>query len=149
MCFIQKAKDKKGINHALNIFTLKYWHWDIFLIMSSLLGKAILCSLLMSWWSWGAEQIFRPIAFACPEWIRRLGPYVIQLRSIHQEYTIYWCIVWLELDLCDIYTGWFFFTGSALKVLSVEDGKIPTKKVKVGVKTSHILCDIPLLSLFC
>ena len=42
-----------------------------------------------------------------------------------------------------------FLTGSALKVLSVEDGKIPTKKVKVGVKTSHILCDIPLLSLFC
>ena len=45
-------------------------------------------------------------------------------------------------------TGWFFLTGSALKVLSVEDGKIPTKKVKVGVKTSHILCDIPSLSLF-
>ena len=44
--------------------------------------------------------------------------------------------------------GGFFLTGSALKVLSAEDGKIPTKKVKVGVKTSHILCDIPLLSLF-
>ena len=29
--------------------------------------------------------------------------------------------------------------GSALTVL--EDGKIPTKKVKVGVKTSHFLCD--------
>ena len=42
-----------------------------------------------------------------------------------------------------------FLTGSALNVLSVEDGKIPTKKVKVGVKTSHILCGIPLLSLFC
>ena len=37
------------------------------------LGKVILCSLLM-----GAEQIFRTIAFACPAWIRRLGPYVIQ-----------------------------------------------------------------------
>ena len=27
------------------------------------------------------------------------------------------------------------FTGSPQKVLSVEDGKIPTKKVKVRVKT--------------
>ena len=45
-------------------------------------------------------------------------------------------------------TGWFFFTGSALKVLSVGDGKIPTKKVKVWVKTSYFLCEIPLLSLF-
>ena len=26
---------------------------------------------------WGAEEIFRPIAFAWLEWIRRLGPYVI------------------------------------------------------------------------
>ena len=32
----------------------------------------------------------------------------------------------------------FFFTGPALKVLSVEDGKIPTKKVKVQGK---FLCD--------
>ena len=30
-------------------------------------------------------------------------------------------------------TGWFFFTGSALKVLNVGDGKIPTKRVKVRV----------------
>ena len=34
--------------------------------------------------------------------------------------------------------GGFFFTGPALKVLSVEDGKIPTKKVKVHGK---FLCD--------
>ena len=30
-----------------------------------------------------------------------------------------------------------FFSGPALKVLSVEDGKIPSRKVKVKVKTSH------------
>ena len=42
----------------------------------------------------------------------------------------------------------FFFTGSALKVLSVGDGKISTKKGKVRVKTSHFLCEMPLLSLF-
>ena len=42
-----------------------------------------------------------------------------------------------------------FLTGSALKVLSVlRDGKIPTKKGKVRVKTSHFLCEMPLLSLF-
>ena len=32
----------------------------------------------------------------------------------------------------------FFLTGPAQKVLSVEAGKIPTKKVKVRVKTSHL-----------
>ena len=37
----------------------------------------------------------------------------------------------------------FFLTGSALKVLSVGDGKIPTKKMKVSVKTSYFLCEIP------
>ena len=31
------------------------------------------------------------------------------------------------------YTGWFFLTGSAVKVLSAGDGKIPNKKVKVTV----------------
>ena len=36
-------------------------------------------------------------------------------------------------------------TGLAQKVLSVEDGKIPTKKVKV--QTSYFLCDTHLLSL--
>ena len=41
-----------------------------------------------------------------------------------------------------------FFTNSALKVLSIEDGKIPTEKIKGQVKTSHFLCDTPLLSLF-
>ena len=41
-----------------------------------------------------------------------------------------------------------FLTGPALKVLSAEDGKIPTKKVKVWVKTSYFICKIPLLSLF-
>ena len=35
------------------------------------------------------------------------------------------------------------FSVSALKVLSDGDGKIPTKKVKVRVKTSIFLCDIP------
>ena len=45
--------------------------------MTPLLRKVILCSLLMSCWRWGAEEIFRPIAFAWLEWIRRLGPYVI------------------------------------------------------------------------
>ena len=41
-----------------------------------------------------------------------------------------------------------FLNGPALKVLSVGDGKVPTKKVKVLVKFSHFLCDISLLSLF-
>ena len=41
-----------------------------------------------------------------------------------------------EFVLCgisDIYYRVIFFTASALKVLSVGDGKIPTKKVKVKV----------------
>ena len=42
----------------------------------------------------------------------------------------------------------FFSKGPALKVLSVGDSKIPTKKVKVLVRFSHLLSDIPLLSLF-
>ena len=41
-----------------------------------------------------------------------------------------------EFVLCgisDIYYRVIFFTASALKVLSVGDGKIPTKKVKAKV----------------
>ena len=41
-----------------------------------------------------------------------------------------------------------FLTGPDLNVLSVGDDKIPTKIVKVWVKTSYFLCEIPLLSLF-
>ena len=41
-----------------------------------------------------------------------------------------------------------FLTGPALKVRSVGDGKVPTKKVKVLLKFSHFLCDIPLLHFF-
>ena len=57
--------------------------------MTPLLRKVILCSLLMSCWRWGAEEIFRPIAFACPEWIRRLGPYVIpgEIYTRNIQYT--------------------------------------------------------------
>ena len=36
-------------------------------------------------------------------------------------------LYWVE------YTGWFFLTGPALKVLSAGDGKIHNKKVKVRV----------------
>ena len=48
----------------------------------------------------------------------------------------------------ELTTGCFFLTGSALKVLSVGVGKIPTKKVKVLVKASYLFCEIPLLSFF-
>ena len=36
-------------------------------------------------------------------------------------------------------TGWFFLLVPPQKVLSVEDGKIPTKKVKVGLFNSKML----------
>ena len=39
-----------------------------------------------------------------------------------------------------------FFYWFRLK--SIEDGNIPTEKIKGQVKTSHFLCDTPLLSLF-
>ena len=40
---------------------------------------------------------------------------------------------------CGTYEGFLqgVFSGPALKVLSVEDGEIPSRKVKVKVKTSH------------
>ena len=46
-----------------------------------------------------------------------------------------WCVsVW---DVGHTKGSYRVFFGPALKVLSVEDGKIPTRKVKVQVKTSH------------
>ena len=50
--------------------------------------------------------------------------------------------------MCKKNTGWFFLTGSALKVLRVGDGKIATKKVKIRVKTSHISVTYPYFHFF-
>ena len=45
----------------------------------------------------------------------------------------------IEINLnAPVYTGCFFRLVPPPKVLSVEDGKIPTKKVKVRVKTSNL-----------
>ena len=47
--------------------------------------------------------------------------------------------------MCGKYVQGDFFDWSRPK--SIGDGKVPTKKVKVLIKFSHFLCDIPLLSL--
>ena len=64
--------------------------------------------------------------------------YHIWCQILHKQHRCFlWNSFWFPLFVL-VYTGCFFLTGSAPKVLSVEDGKSLPKKWKSRVKIQHL-----------